>query len=251
MKIKKVLFLGATGRIGPGLLDEYKKNYSKYYEVVVGVHSKRKIPGFKTVSFDLNNLEKLKRAMKGVDVVVNLAAEANPKASFEEVVKPNILGAYNVFEAARQAKCKRVIFASSVHAIRGYKLGSKVKSSDAPEPLNFYGASKVFGEALCHVFSHKYDLSCLAIRVGAYVSNDRKKMVCLTRDNFDYVISQRDMAQLIHKCIVAPKKVNYGILAGSSNNKRMYMDLTFTKKLIGYKPQDDAFKMCKHLRRKR
>ena len=127
-------------------------------------------------------------------------------------------------------------------------MGKKVKETQAPKPLNFYGASKVFGEALCNVFSTKYNLSCLAIRIGAYVSNDLKKKVCMTRDNLDYVISQRDLGQLIHKCIIAPKNIRYGILAGSSNNKHLYMDLSSSRKLVGYKPQDDAFKMCEGVR---
>jgi len=244
---KKVLFLGVTGRIGPGLLEEYKNNYEKYYDLIIGIHSK-KVPSFKSVRIDLKDIGTLKRAMKGVDVVVNLAAEADPEAKFEDIVQPNLIGAYNVFEAARLARVKRVVFASSVHAVRGYPLGSKVKPNDATQPPNFYGASKVFGESLCYVFSSKFNLSCLAIRIGAYVSNDGKKKVCLVRDNFDYVISQRDMAQLIHKCIMAPKSVRYGILSGSSNNKRKYMDLSFTKKLVGYKPKDDAYKMCRGVR---
>jgi len=81
-----------------------------------------------------------------------------------------------------------------------------------------------------------------------YTSDDKKKTVCFTRDNFDYVVSQRDMTQLIHKCIIASPKVKYGILAGISNNHNKYMDLKFTKKLVGYKPQDDVYKLCKSIR---
>ena len=244
--MKKVLFLGVTGRIGPSLLDEIERTYDNY-EIIVGTHSKKKVGKFKTVRFDLNNIDKLKKAMKNIDVVVNLAAESNPDASFEELIKPNLIGSYNVFEAARQAKVKRVIFASSVHAVRGYPLGKKIKEKYAPKPSCFYGASKVFGEALCYIFSNKYNLSCLAIRIGAYVSNDLKKKVCLSRDNFDYVITQRDMAQLIHKCIMAKSSVKYGVLAGSSNNTKTYMDLSLSRKLVGYKPKDDAYKLCKGL----
>lgn len=246
---KKVLFLGVTGRIGPGLLEEYKKNYRRYYDIVIGVHKKKKIPGFKTIKIDLLNIKKLKKAMTGINVVVNLAAESNPDAKFEQIVNPNLIGAYNVFEAALESGCSRVIFASSVHAVRGYPLGEKVKSHYAPKPINFYGASKVFGEALCYVFSKKYNLSCLAIRIGAYISNDMKKAVCLIRDDLDYVISQRDIAQLIHKCIIAPERVKYGILSGSSNNKRIYLDLDFTKKLVDYNPKDDAFVMCSQIKK--
>ncbi len=245
---RKVLFLGVTGRIGPGILEDYEKNYKSYYGVVIGSRKKRKIEGYEVRVVDYSNVARLKKAMKGISVVVNLAAESDPSASFDEVLAPNIIGAYNVFEAARLAGCERVIYASSVHAIRGYPLGKRVREDHAPKPSGFYGASKVFGESLCYVFSKKYNLSCLAIRIGAYVSDDLREKVCLNRDNYDYVISQRDMTQLIHKCIVAPKSVRYGILSGSSDNKKKYMDLSFTKKLVGYKPKDDAYDFCKGLK---
>lgn len=246
MKKKKVLLLGAAGRIGTGFVNEYWNKYRRYYELILGVHSKKfKDKRFKIIKFDLENIKSLKKAMKGVSVVINLAANPRPQADFDDIVKPNLIGSYNVFEAARQAKCERVVFASSVHVVKGYPLSYKVGHADAPKPLNFYGASKAFGEALCHVFSQKYGLSCLAIRIGAYVSNDQKKTVCYTRKDYEYVISQRDMAQLLHKCVVAKKSVKYGILSGISGNKRKSMELNFTKKLVGYKPQDDAFKICK------
>ncbi len=241
---KKVIILGATGRIGPSLLEELDQ-YNDY-EIIIGIH-KTKMKGYENRKINLQSIRKLKKAFKGIHTIVNLAAESDQNAEFNELIKPNLLGPYNVFEAARLAKVKRVIFASSVHAIKGYKLSKTVRSTDVTKPINFYGASKVFGEALCNVFSTKYNLSCLAIRIGAYISNDRKKAVCPTRTNFDYVISQRDLGQLIHKCIIAPKDVKYGILAGSSNNKHLYMDLTSAKKLVNYHPKDDAKKMCKEV----
>jgi uronate dehydrogenase len=240
---KNVIILGATGRIGPSLLEELQQ-YQKDYNIILGIH-KTKIKGYENRKINLQGITQLKKAFKGIHTVINLAANADENANFKDIVSPNILGAYNVFEAARLAKVKRVIFASSVHAIKGYNLKKTVKSTDITKPINFYGASKVFGEALCNVFSTKYNLSCLAIRIGAYIPNNKKKAICLTRDNFDYVISQRDLGQLIHKCIMANKDVKYGILAGSSNNKHLYMDLSSAKKLVNYKPQDDAFKMCK------
>ncbi|MGK0209030.1 MAG: uronate dehydrogenase [Patescibacteria group bacterium] len=243
---KKVLYIGLTGRIGPGLIDEYEAHYKKYYDITIGYHKTKPKSSHPIKKIDLSSISKLKSRMKGFDVVVNLAANADANAEFKDLVEPNIMGAYNVLEAARLSGVKRVIVASSVHAIRGYPLGKQIKTNYAPKPLNFYGATKVFNEALCHVFSIKYNLSCLAIRIGAYVSNDQQHTVCMTRDNFDYVISQRDMGQLIHKSIMAPAKVKYGILAGTSNNKHKYMNLEETKKLVGYKPKDDGFQMCKH-----
>jgi len=251
---KKVLLLGATGRIGKGFIEEYLEKYTKDYDLVLGVHSKK--PGkkgkLKSIKIDISNIKSLKKSMAGVSVVVNLAANSNAEAKFEDLVKPNLIGTYNVFEAARLVKgVKRVIFASSVHAINAYPHRHEVTGKETPMPLDFYGATKAFGESLCSVFSHKRSLSCLAIRIGAYVSNNQKTRVCYTRHDYDYVISQRDMGQLLHKCIMAKKSVRYGILSGISNNDHKRMDLKFTKKLIGYKPQDDAFKICKVIKKSR
>ncbi len=246
---KKVLLLGATGRIGPSLIEEYLAKYKEHYDLILGVHSKKQKMELKSVGVDLSDINSLKRAMKGVGVVVNLAANSNVDAKFEDLVEPNLIGAYNVFEAARQSKCERVVLASSVHAVNAYPHSHKVLSRDTPMPLDFYGASKAFGESLCSVFSHKYGLSCLAIRIGAYVSNNKANKICYTREDYGHVISQRDFGQLIHKSILAPKKVRYGILSGISGGKHVHMGLNFTKKLVGYKPEDDVFKICKAIKK--
>jgi len=247
---KKVLLLGATGRIGKGFIEEYLEKYGKDYDLILGVHKKKSRGKLKSIKVDLSNIRSLKKSMRRIKVVVNLAANSDANAKFKDLVKPNLIGAYNVFEAARLAKVERVIFASSVHAINAYPHGHEVKNKDAPMPLDFYGATKAFGESLCSAFSHKHGLSCLAIRIGAYVSNDQRTRVCYTRKDYDYVISQRDMGQLLHRCIMASKKVKYGILSGISDNGHKRMELKFTKRLVGYKPKDDAFKVCKVIKKK-
>ena len=244
---KKVLFIGFTGRIGPSLLEEYNLRYKNYYDIVIGINKTKPFGDYETVKINLSDLNGLTEIFSGFDVVVNLAANADEKdENFMNFVEPNLIGTYNVLEATKRAGVKRVVLASSVHAIRGYPLnGEMVKMNFAPKPLNYYGATKVFLEAMCHVYAHAYGLSCIAIRIGAYVSNDMRQKVCLTRDNFDYVISQRDLAQLIHKSIIAPDSLKYAVLAGSSNNSKKFMSLEETKKLVGYEPEDDGYEMCK------
>lgn len=251
VKKRTVLLLGAAGKIGIGFKKEYlrKKKYQKAYNLILGAHNKKlKDKDFKIRYFSLEDIESLKKAMKGVDVVINLAANPNVNAEFKDLIKPNLIGPYNILEAAKQMNCSRVILASSIHAVKGYDHGYEVKNTDVPRPTSFYGASKVFTESLCYTFSSEYGLSCLAIRIGAYVSDDEIRNVCFLRHDYNYVISQRDMAQLLHKCIVASKKVRYGILSGISKNKKRDLDLKYTKKLIGYIPKDDAYKLCKEIK---
>lgn len=247
--MKKVLITGLTGKrlvsIGPSFLEEYSKKYSDKYDLTVGIN-KTPLSGYKTVKIDLNNIDLLTEVFSGFDVVINLAGisdEKNP--NFMEFIEPNFIGTYNILEAAKRAKVGRVIMASSVHAVRGYPLGESFSMDLAPKPLSYYGASKVFIESMCHVYAHSYGLNCFAIRIGAYISDEALKTACPTRNNFDYIISQRDFAQLIYKSIIAPENVKFGILAGTSNNQNLYMDLEDTRRLIDYSPIDDGYAMCK------
>lgn len=240
--MKKVLITGLTGRIGKSFLFEYEDKYKEKYDLVVGIN-KTPLSGYKTVKINLSDLNDLAKVFSGFDVVVHLAGNSDPNSSFESLVEPNIIGTYNVLEACKLANVKRVVMASSVHAIRGYPLGESVKMDLIAKPLNYYGATKSFIESMCHVYSK--DLSCLAIRIGAYISDEMIKIACPTRSNFDYILSQRDFAQLIYKSIVASDSLKFGILAGVSNNKVNFMDLEETRKLVGYEPIDDGYEMCK------
>lgn len=258
---KRVLLIGAKGRIGSGFVEEYlDKNYGKKYELILGVHDKRfRDRRFKVKIISLEDRKSLSRAMNGVDVVVSLAANPSPDAKFKDLINPNIIGAYNVFDIAVKKKVKRVVFASSVHAVydnlgRSRPLAAdrrqglekkEVDSRISPRPSDFYGASKVFGESLCYVFSRNYKLSCLAIRIGAYTADNKMKGVCYSRKDYEHVISQRDMGQLLHKAIISPKKVRFGIFNGVSKNKKMNMSLVEARKILKYKPEDDTYKLCR------
>lgn len=245
--MKKVLITGLTGKrvnsIGPSFLQEYDKKYSDKYDLTVGIN-KTPLEGYKTVKIDLTNIESLTQIFEEFEVVVNLAGNSNEKTSnFNDLIEPNIIGTYNILEACKRAGVKRVVMASSIHSIRGYPFGSNVGMKDTPMPLNYYGATKAFIESMCHVYSQY--LSCFAIRIGAYISDEALKIACPTRSNFDYILSQRDFAQLLYKAIFASDDLKYAILAGSSNNKNNYMDIEETKKLVGYEPEDEGYEMCK------
>jgi nucleoside-diphosphate-sugar epimerase len=244
--MKKVLLLGASGNVGKGFIEDYLENpeYKKSYELVIGIHkTKSKFP-LPTRKLSITDLDSLKKAFNEIDVVINLAANPSPKAEFSELIEPNLIGTYNVFQAAVEAKVKRVIYASSVHAIKGYDLDYKVRGEDAPKPLTLYGATKAFGEALCYTFSQNSNLSCIAIRIGAYAAKEQMHNICAQRTDYHYVVSQKDLSQLIHKSILASEKLKYAVLSGISKNKKHSMDLELAKKLVDYNPQDDAYEIC-------
>lgn len=103
------------------------------------------------------------------------------------------------------------------------------------EPRNLYAATKVFNESLCRVYAYSRGMSCLAIRIGWVVSEDRPQNNC-----DDIWCSQRDIARLIQCCIDAPKAVRFDIFYGMSESQWRWVDLDHARERVGYGPQDRA-----------
>src|SRR5690606_1136679 len=144
--------------------------------------------------------------------VLHLAAVASPSSTWTEVLDTNIVGTYNVFVAAKAAGCRRVVYASSIHAVSGYPADVQVKTSEPVNPGDLYGVSKCFGEALGRYMAEQENLSVIAIRIGGFQpleSVHKKSGVGLV----DAWVSQRDLDQLIGKCIDA-EGIKFAILHG-------------------------------------
>ncbi len=241
-----VLLTGAAGKIGAGFRDEYLEKYSRAYKLRLGVFKDLEDGRFgDVVELDITDYEGVLAALDGVDVILHLAANADWQASYDELEGPNLRGAYNVFQGAVEVGCRRVVFASSVHAIMGYPVDYQVHAHDPPRADSLYGVSKVYGEALCSAYAHMHGISCIAVRIGAYRSTDELRSL-KDEDNpqlLDIMVTQRDLCQLLHKCITAPEHVKYAVVAGLSNNRYTRMQNNEACDLLGYEPQDDAFEL--------
>lgn len=239
-----VVLTGAEGRIGSGFRDEYVDHYHEAYRLRLAVRD----AGFRddrfpdVHRFDLADPESVSAVVAGAHTILHLAANASFAANLEELLEPNLIGLVNLFGAARRAGCRRIVFASSVHAVMGWPAGHQVQAAEGPRPECLYGASKVFGEALCSVFSSRYGISCIAVRIGAYVERGRlSQMIERFPESVDIAVTQRDLADLLHRCVVAPASVDYAIVHGLSGNRFNRLDMTETERLLGYRPTDDAF----------
>lgn len=241
-----VLLTGASGNIGSGFRDDYIEQYRADYRLRIAAHS----AGFAddrfddVISLDVEDAAQCRAACEGVQTVVHMAASPDWQGDFcDDLYRPNILGAYHMFEGARAAGCRRLVYASSVHAIMGYPVDYQAHADDPARPDTMYGVTKVFGESLCSSYAYEHGLSCIAIRIGAYVAaEDHAKVADSANPQLlDIVISQRDMSQLIHRCILAPDDITYAVVNGLSDNRFKRMDIEETKRLLGYEPQDDAF----------
>ena len=232
-----VLVTGAAGNIGSYFAEQNRGRYrlrlmlrdddereelERFGEIVIG---------------DLTNLQRMKELCAGVDTVLHLAATASPSSTWDEILPANIIGSYNIFAAAKSAGCRRVIYASSIHAVSGYPADVQVKTSDPVNPGDLYGVSKCFGEALARYCAEKEDLSAIALRIGAFepieVAQDEANIGLL-----DAYVSRRDLNQLIIKCIDA-EHVQWAVFNGLSNNRFKRLDLSDARELVGYEPLDD------------
>jgi nucleoside-diphosphate-sugar epimerase len=239
--IRRVLVTGGCGRIGSYFIKSTAGRYN--FRMVDRVAWDREkhgdFPGEASVA-DLQVLDACRRACLGMDAVIHLAADPHPEAEFESLLPNNIITPYNMFTAAKEAGCRRFIFASSLHAIEGYPPEMEVSPEMPIWPKNLYGVTKCFGEALGIYFAYQQALPTLALRIGTYWPHDRVSSPS-ERDKRSYVNAD-DLNQLLVKCLEATG-VQFAIVHANSNNRFKRLDISATIRDFGYQPQADAFEI--------
>lgn len=238
---RSVLVTGAAGNIGSYFAEHSNSKYDLRLMVKEIDDDARALEQYgELVIGDLSDLEGLKKLCAGVDTVVHLAGNPSPSQTWSSVVENNITGTYNMYVAAKAAGCRRLIYASSIHAVSGYPADVQVKTSEPVNPGDLYGVSKCFGEALGRYMAEQEGLSVIAIRIGGFQPHETAEKAELTM--MDGWISWRDMNQLLQKCIDV-ENVKFAILHGLSDNHFKRLDITDARELVGYAPQDDFTKV--------
>lgn len=244
----RVLVTGMSGLIGGTV----RKHLEGRYDLTA--LNRSQVHGVPTVQADISDLDEIRPAFEGQHTVVHLAASARGGDPWEKVRDPNLIGVYNVFEAARQAGVSRVVLASSGSTISGWELVDpyralvngdyeKVRSPwpmithETPvRPAGVYGATKVWGEALARHFVDSTELSIICLRIGLVNAADRPT----DSRQFSVWCSQRDISQMVENCIRAPDDLKFDIFYVLSRNKWGYRDLSHAKEVVGFEPQDEA-----------
>jgi nucleoside-diphosphate-sugar epimerase len=245
--MKRVLVTGLSGLIGGAV----HRRLAGRYELTA--LNRRDVPGVRCVQADVADFAAIRPAFDGQDVVVHLSAVLGD-ATWDELLHANVVGVYNVFEAARQAGVKRVLFASSGSVFGGYARQAPYNAllegrydgalsswpmlthESLPYPAGVYGCSKLWGESLARHFADTSDLSMICLRFGVVNLADRPTD---TR-HFPIWCSQRDAAQIVERCIEAPDNLKFDIFFVTSNNRWGYRDLSHAREGVGYEPQDAA-----------
>ena len=226
--MKTVLITGATGDVGTHLRRELA---GKYRLVVSDKRELKKEKGEKFIRADVSRMSDALKITKGVDAIVHLGGYS-VEGPWEAILQANIIGCYNVFEAARRNGVKRIVFPTSNHAVGFYRRDRTIDHEVYPKPDSRYGVSKVFGEALGSLYADKYGMEMFMIRIGNVnpAPIDKRRLAIW--------VSPRDLAQLVSIGIDRPG-IRFEIVYGVSGNKRSWYDNSNALRL-GYRPQDDS-----------
>ena len=246
--MKNILITGMSGLIG-GILRRHLESLGGYH---LRALNRRPVEGVESVRADISDLEAIRPAFEDIDVVVHLAAYLGG-ADFDGHLSGNLIGAYNVYEASRLAGVKRVVFASSGAAARGFEriapYAAIAEGNYARVPKDFakvtrattwpdgiYGAAKVWGEARGRHYADAYDMSVLCVRIGRVNEENRPT----SPGEFSRYLSHRDIAQFLQLCVAAPDDLAYDVFFATSDNRWGYRDIEHPRKVLGYEPQDSA-----------
>ena len=179
---------------------------------------------------ELTDPDALDAAMAGVTAVAHLAGQPT-EAPWPVIRDSNIEGCFQLFEAARRAGVRRVVFASSNHAVGFTPRGEADLPPDVPaRPDTLYGVSKVFGEALARYYCDRYGFEVGCLRIGTF--GDRP----LDHRALASWLSPDDCAQLVDRCLRSPA-LGYALVWGVSANSDRWWSLDNP---VGYRPTSDA-----------
>lgn len=237
---RTILITGANGNIGRKLRAAWEEVYDL---VLIDATAEPDDP--EVVAADLSAYDEAWMTLfHGVDTVIHLAATPNHLSTWEELVGPNLDAACNVFHAAALAGVERIVFASSNHAMSGYRdLGDIAITVDLPpRPGNPYGAAKLMVERIGKSLSGVFELTFVALRLGWVQPGANRPETLPDEWNKELWLSDADMVRLFVRAVEADLgDRSFVVVNGMSNNHGTRWDLSDSFEAIGYAPKDDAF----------
>jgi uronate dehydrogenase len=228
--MKKIVLTGAAGSLGSYLREPLSKMADELVSNDLADNLGNLLANETYVSADLSDLPAMIELLKDADMVVHFGAIGD-EAPFDDILQSNIVGAYNIWEAAYQNGVRRVVYASSIHAVGMHKKTDFI-GTDAPHrPDTYYGLAKCFAEDLASLYWDKRGVEsvCMRILSASQVTNPRAVGSWLSYD---------DMIQLVEKSITTPV-TGFSVVYGVSNNDRAPVDNALASHL-GYRPKDNA-----------
>lgn len=247
-----VAITGAAGLIGGVLVERLGASFD------LRLLDRAPVAGRPAARVELGDPASLERAFRGADAVVHLAAVSSVAATWPEVLDANIVGTYNVLEAARAADVPRVILASSNHVVGRYEpdLVSAAGRAEGrplldhlapPRPDSLYGVSKGVAELLGRLYAEVHGLRVVCLRIGTVLRSDDPRdpeppgfaawgLVPWAARIRGTWLSHRDCAELFRCALEAD--VGFVIAYGVSDTPDRLWDLEQARRTLGFVPRD-------------
>jgi uronate dehydrogenase len=185
---------------------------------------------------NVENRTSVREAMRGIDTVIHLAAQPND-ADFPLLVGPNIVGLFNVLDAARQENVNRVVLASSIQVLARRSEGSLAASVSESSPGNHYGLTKLWAETMGEMYARRYGLSVLAVRIAWLVRNQDEAMSMLRRPRPHLYLSSRDAGRFFALAIEATG-IEFAVVYAASKGAETHFDMDPARRILAYEAQD-------------
>jgi uronate dehydrogenase len=169
--------------------------------------------------------------LAGVDAVVHLGG-VSTEQPWAPILQANIVGAYNLYEAARKQGVKRIVFASSNHVTGFYRQDEVVSPKDPVRPDGLYGLSKAFGENLAQLYWDRWQIETVSLRIGSSFPEPKNRRMLASWMSYD------DLERLVVASLNAPV-VGHTVIYGMGDNTASWWDNTPARH-IGYRPKDSS-----------
>ena len=230
MTMERILITGAAGGLGQ-LCRKELKGWAKTMRVSDVADLGHAAPDEEIVQCDLGDLDAVTEMVADVDGIIHLGGKSI-EGTFEEILNSNLRGTYHIFEASRRHGGKRIMFASSNHAI-GFHLREHVLDGTSTQrPDSIYGLSKCYGEDLARYYFDKFAVESVSVRIGSCFPKPKDRRMLATW------LSPADFIDLM-KCIFEADRVGASMIYGVSNNRETWWDNTHAS-FLGWQPQDSS-----------
>jgi len=230
---RRILVTGACGNLGLKL----SRHLRAQEQILLTPIDVKADDGLQVLEADLSSYDATwVKEFEGQEVIVHMAADPRPDAPWPSLQKHNVDATINVYAAAVAHGVKRVVFASSCQVMFGYSEPQRVTHESMPRPVNFYGATKVFGERLGKRYAEQYGLSTISLRIGTIWRGENAPTVGPYHGQRQW-LSNRDFCQAVEKAIFV-RDVSFAALFVTSNNTKPLWDLSETISVLDFHPQD-------------
>jgi len=228
--LKKIVLTGAAGRLGGYLRAPLAAKCETLISTDIAPLTDPLIKGESFVQADLADYAKMAEIIKGADMVVHFGGHPDEKP-FEDILHANIIGCYNIWQAAHEAGVRRIVYASSIHAVGLHPKTTAINIHTPHRPDSYYGLAKCFAEDMAKLYWDKKGLEavCLRILSCANVTNSRALGSWLSYD---------DLIHLVERAVDTPT-TGFAVIYGVSNNDRSPVDNSGAS-FLGYRPRDNA-----------